>query len=252
MTQKRIALITGAASGIGLAASELLLKDGVSVVMADRSTEVVSIASELGTRMSGTATGMVVELSKEENVVKLARDVMQQQGRVDILVNNAGVHPKNGGNKFYLEEITSEQWATVMAINLTAPFLLSRELIPQMKARKWGRVINISSNSARSVVPPTSAAYVASKHGIIGLTHMSAYECAQHGVTVNAVAPGPIRTGLTAQSSGANRELITKLVPMGRYGEPMELAVMIQFLASDAASFITGAVFDVNGGSVII
>jgi len=251
MTQK-IALVTGAASGIGLAASELLLKDGIAVVMADRSPEVVTIAKELGARMGGKATGMVVELSKEDNVLKLANDVLTQQGRVDILVNNAGVHPKNGGNKFYLEEITLEQWTTVLAINLTAPFLLSRELIPQMKARKWGRVINISSNSARSLVPPTSAAYVTSKHGIIGLTHMSAYECASHGVTVNAVAPGPIRTGLTGQSSPANQEMITKLVPMGRYGEPMELAVMIQFLASDAASFITGAVFDVNGGSVII
>ena len=251
MTQK-IALITGAASGIGLAASELLLKDGIAVVMADRSAEVIGIAKELGARMGGTTTGMVVELSREDNVLKLARDVLAQHGRVDILVNNAGVHPKNGGNKFYLEEITSEQWATVMAINLTAPFLLSRELIPQMKARQWGRVINISSNSARTVVPPTSAAYVTSKHGIIGLTHMSAYECAAHGVTVNAVAPGPIRTGLTGQSSAANQEMIAKLVPMGRYGEPMELAVMIQFLASDAASFITGAVFDVNGGSVII
>ena len=251
MTQK-IALITGAASGIGLAASELLLQNGIAVVMADRSAEVIGIAKELGARMGGTTTGMVVELSREDNVLKLARDVLAQQGRVDILVNNAGVHPKNGGNKFYLEEITSEQWATVLAINLTAPFLLSRELIPQMKARKWGRVINISSNSARTVVPPTSAAYVTSKHGIIGLTHMSAYECAAHGVTVNAVAPGPIRTGLTGQSSAANQEMIAKLVPMGRYGEPMELAVMIQFLASDAASFITGAVFDVNGGSVII
>ncbi len=251
MTQK-IALVTGAASGIGLAAAELLLKDGIAVVMADRSPEVLAIAKDLGARMGGKATGMVVELSREENVLKLARDVLAQQGRVDILVNNAGVHPKNGGNKFYLEEITSEQWATVLAINLTAPFLLSRELIPQMKARKWGRVINISSNSARTVVPPTSAAYVTSKHGIIGLTHMSAYECASHGVTVNAIAPGPVRTGLTGQSSAANQELITKLVPMGRYGEPMELAVVIQFLASDASSFITGAVLDVNGGSVII
>ena len=252
MRQRRIALVTGAASGIGLATSELLLKDGVLVVMADRSSEVTSIAKELGARMGGDATGVVVELSKEDNVLKLARDTLAQHGQVDILVNNAGVHPKNGGNKFYLEEITSEQWAMVMAINLTAPFLLSRELIPQMKSRQWGRVINISSNSARTVVPPTSAAYVSSKHGIIGLTHMSAYECAAHGVTVNAIAPGPVRTGLTTQSSAANREMITKLVPMGRYGEPMELAVMVQFLASDAASFITGAVFDVNGGSVII
>ncbi len=251
MTQK-IALVTGAASGIGLAASELLLKDGIAVVMADRSPEVIAIAKELGARMGGKATGMVVELSKEDNVLKLAHDVLAQHGRVDILVNNAGVHPKNGGNKFYLEEITSEQWATVLAINLTAPFLLSRELIPQMKARKWGRVINISSNSARTVVPPTSAAYVTSKHGIIGLTHMSAFECASHGVTVNAIAPGPVRTGLTGQSSAANQAMITQLIPMGRYGEPMELAVVIQFLASEASSFMTGAVLDVNGGSVII
>ncbi len=252
MSKQRTALVTGAASGIGLATAELLLKDGVTVIMADRSTEVMTIARELGARTGGTAAGMIVELSSEENVLGLARDVMQQHGGVDILVNNAGIHPKNGGSKFYLEEITSEQWATVLAINLTAPFLLTRELIPTMKARKWGRVINISSNSARTVVPPTSAAYVTSKHGIIGLTHMSAYEYAPHGVTVNAVAPGPVRTGLTGQSSPENQAMIEKLVPMGRYGEPMELAVVIQFLASDASSFITGAVFDVNGGSVIV
>ena len=252
MSKKRIALVTGAASGIGLASAELLLKDGITVAMADRSESVVSIAKDLAARTGGNAAGFVAELSVEANVLKLARDVLAQFGAVDILVNNAGIHPKNGGNKFYLEEITSEQWATVLAINLTAPFLLSRELLPQMKARKWGRVINISSNSARTVVPPTSAAYVTSKHGIIGLTHMSAYEYAPHGVTVNAIAPGPVRTGLTGQSSVANQELITKMVPVGRYGDPMELAVVVQFLASEASSFITGAVLDVNGGSVII
>ena len=252
MSKKRIALVTGAASGIGLASAELLLKDGITVAMADRSESVVSIAKDLAARTGGTAAGFVAELSVEANVLKLARDVLAQFGAVDILVNNAGIHPKNGGNKFYLEEITSEQWATVLAINLTAPFLLSRELLPQMKARGWGRVINISSNSARTVVPPTSAAYVTSKHGIIGLTHMSAYEYAPHGVTVNAIAPGPVRTGLTGQSSAANQELITKMVPVGRYGDPMELAVVVQFLASEASSFITGAVLDVNGGSVII
>jgi 3-oxoacyl-[acyl-carrier protein] reductase len=252
MSKKRIALITGAASGIGLASAELLLKDGVTVVMADRSESVISIARDLAASTGGSATGFVAELSVEANVLKLARDVLAQFGAVDILVNNAGVHPKNGGRKFFLEEITSEQWATVLAINLTAPFLLSRELLPQMKARGWGRVINISSNSARTVVPPTSAAYVTSKHGIIGLTHMTAYEYAPHGVTVNAVAPGPVRTGLTGQSSPENQAMIEKMVPMGRYGDPMELAVVIRFLASDASSFITGAVFDVNGGSVII
>ena len=252
MPTQRTALVTGAASGIGLATTRLLLKDGATVIMADREPAVMSVAEELGATAGDRATGMVVDLASEENVMRLVGDVMQRFGGVDILVNNAGIHPKKNGDKYYLEETTSELWATVMAINLTTPFLLSREFIPGMKARQWGRVINISSNSARALVPPTGVAYVASKHGIIGLTHMTAYECATHGVTVNAVAPGPILTGLSAQSSAANRDMIAKLVPMGRYGDPVELAVMIQFLASDAASFITGAVFDVNGGSVIV
>ena len=252
MPTQRTALVTGAASGIGLATARLLLQDGATVIMADRDPAVMTIAAELGATAGGRAAGMVVDLSSEENVLRLVSDVMQRFGGVDILVNNAGIHPKKNGDKYYLEETTSELWASVMAINLTAPFLLSREFIPGMKARKWGRVINISSNSARALVPPTGVAYVASKHGIIGLTHMTAYECATHGVTVNAVAPGPILTGLSAQSSAANRDMIAKLVPMGRYGDPVELAVMIQFLASDGASFITGAVFDVNGGSVIV
>jgi len=252
MPNPRTALITGAASGIGLATSELLLKDGHTVIMADRSADVGAIAAALAERSGGRAVALVVDLAQEANVLQLCSDILRQFGGVDILVNNAGIHPKKNGNKVYLEETTSEIWAEVMAINLTAPFLLCRELMPAMKARGWGRVINLSSNSARTVVPPTGVAYVASKHAIIGLTHMTAYEYATHGVTVNAVAPGPILTGLSAQSSAANREMITKLVPMGRYGDPMELAVMIQFLASDAASFITGAVFDVNGGSVII
>ena len=252
MTQKRTALVTGAASGIGLASAETLLRDGVSVILADRSAEVVAIAAELAKRMGGTAIGVVAELSREEEVLKLARHVISQHGGVDILVNNAGIHPKKDGGKVMLEDISSEQWATVMAINLTAPFLLSRELIPSMKARKWGRVINMSSNSARTVFGPTSAAYVSSKHGIIGLTHVSAYESAAFGVTVNAIAPGPVATGLTTQSNAANRAAITSLIPMGRYGEPRELAAVVAFLASDAASFITGAVFDVNGGSVMV
>ena len=251
MPTQRTALVTGAASGIGLATTRLLLKDGVTVIMVDRDPTVVAIATELGASAGGRASGMVVDLASEENVMLLVGGIRQRFGGVDILVNNAGIHPKKNGDKYYLEETTSELWASVLAINLTAPFLLSREFIPTMKARKWGRVINISSNSARAVVPPTGVAYVASKHGIIGLTHMTAYECATYGVTVNAVAPGPILTGLSTQSSAANREMITRLVPMGRYGDPMELAAMIQFLASDAASFITGAVFDVNGGSVI-
>ena len=252
MAQERIALVTGAASGIGLATAELLLKRGMVLVLTDRSEEVSTIASQLVSRIGGRASAIRAELSKEEGVLQLAVDVIKQHGRVDVLVNNAGIHPKKNGDKFYLEDISAQHWASVMAVNLTAPFLLSRELIPQMKARRWGRVVNVSSCAARTAFRKTSAAYVASKHGLIGLTHTCAAECASDGVTVNAVAPGPIQTGLTQAYTTEQRQASAQSIPMGRYGEPMEVAAMIDFLGSDAASFVTGAVFAVHGGSVIV
>jgi len=139
------ALITGAASGIGLATSELLLKDGHKVIMADRNAEVSAIAAALAERSRGQAVAMVVDLGQEANVLQLCSDILRQFAGVDILVNNAGIHPKKNGNKVFLEETTSEIWATVMAINLTAPFLLCRELMTAMKARDGA----VSSTSRR-------------------------------------------------------------------------------------------------------
>jgi 3-oxoacyl-[acyl-carrier protein] reductase len=176
---------------------------------------------------------------------------LDEYGAIDIIVNNAGIHPKKDGVKFLVEEIGMDGWHEVLAVNLHAPFQICATLLPAMKAKGWGRIVNIGSAGARNRPRIPSAHYVTSKAGIAGLTTSIAEEGAAHGITANTVAPGPIKKGLTASSSAAQIERLTQGVPVGRYGTPDEIASMVAFLISEDAAFVTGAVIDVNGGSVM-
>jgi len=247
MTQ-RIALITGGAGGIGSACAELFAAAGTALVLADRNPLVHEIAAEIGMRHGVASIGYVVNLAVEPEVLALAHDALAWQGRIDVLVNNAGIHPKKGDGKFFLEEISSEHWAQVMAVNLTAPFLLTRELLPQMKERGWGRIVNNASTSGRTGRLNGSAPYTASKQGLIGLTRNAAVESGQSGVTVNAIAPGPVLTQRIMDAP----EFGKVSAQMVRYGKPEEAAAVIAFLASDAAAYVNGAVYDVNGGTLML
>lgn len=247
----KVALVTGGASGIGLATARRLNEDGHTVAILDRSDVAHDVAKELrGTR---PAAAFVGDLSSPEDIQRLTEEITDALGGVDILVNNAGIHPKRpDGSHYPIPEISLDQWNLVMAVNLTAPFLLSQWAIPTMIERRWGRIINVSSRAGRIYSDVSGAQYSASKAAIIGFTRNLAGECGPHNVTANTVAPGRIKTPLSDVSGlGSSQnlhEVFAGAVPLRRIGLPTELASAISFLASEDSSFVTGAVLDVNGG----
>jgi len=247
MSEKRSAVVTGAASGIGLAIAEWLARAQMRVLLVDRSPAVHERARELASK-GFQADAHLADLSREEDILGVAKHVKASLGRCDVLVNNAGVHPKNKGDRFSLPEIGFADWEAVLRVNLSAPFLLCRELVPLMQANGWGRIINIASRAGRTYIAPAGVHYSASKAGLIGMTRQIAGDYARFGITANCVAPGRIETPLSSQSSPSIIEKAIQGIPAGRLGTPEEVAAVAGFLASDGAAYVTGIVVDVNGG----
>ena len=248
-SRHRTALVTGAASGIGLEVARSFAQEGMSVLLVDRSDEVVEIAKSLPTPSGGVSVGIVADLGVEEAVSALAAAALRDHGGVDILVNNAGIHPKHDGNTMTLEQTSTKTWNDVLAVNLTAPFVLTRDLSGAMIERGWGRIVNVASAAGRTGSAVSSTSYSASKAGLLGLSRKLAVELAAHGITVNCVAPGPILTGMSQEWTEDKRATIAGRVPLGRFGTSTDVAAAVAYLASDAAEFLTGAVIDVNGGT---
>jgi 3-oxoacyl-[acyl-carrier protein] reductase len=245
----RVAVITGAARGIGLAAVKRLAEGGARVVMLDRLDEVVAAAS--GLQAAGLQVEPVVlDLGQAEACQAAIDQVLARHGRLDILVNNAGIAPKQpDGLKALAENTTLEEWQRVLFVNLTSVFLLCRATAPAMRAQGWGRIVNLTSVAGRAKSDISGSAYCASKAGLIGFSRVLATELGGAGITVNCIAPGRIMTPLAAVAGEAVNQGYIRLIPVGRLGEPEDIAASISFLASDDAAFITGAVLDVNGGS---
>jgi NAD(P)-dependent dehydrogenase (short-subunit alcohol dehydrogenase family) len=176
------------------------------------------------------------------------RTTLERFGRIDVIVNNAAL-----ARSTRFHDLTAEEWRTALEVNLTAPFLLTKAALPAMKAQGYGRIINISSSAGRTVSTLGGAHYTASKAGLLGLTRAAAKELGKFGITVNAVCPGMIDTELTREN--ANDELLQRLAasyPVPRLGTAHEVADLICFAASEAAGYITGASFDINGGDLMM
>jgi len=240
--QGRIALVTGAAQGIGRAIAAELGAAGATLALADMNeVKLNETAAELAATGSTTAA-FVMNVSDQESVDAAAKAILEKFGKVEILINNAGITRDN-----LMLRMKRAEWDSVIAINLTGAFLLTQALLSPMLKNRWGRIVNIASVVGRAG-QAGQVNYAASKAGIIGFTKSLAREVASRGITVNAVAPGYIETPMTAVLSEEVTKAMLATVPLGRRGTPQDVANAVKFLASDAASYITGHVLDVNGG----
>lgn len=249
MLKDKVAIATGAASGIGLATAEMLAKEGARVVLADiNEAQLEAVSAKIG------ADALAVDLSKREGCRELADYAMKQHGRIDILVNVAGIQ-----NVASVEDFPEERWDFMISLMLTAPFLLTKYAWPSMRQNGWGRVINLNSIHGL-VASEFKSAYVSAKHGLMGLTKTAALEGGPCGITVNSICPAYVRTPLVdnqieaqAQNHGISKEEVVSKIMLQKAAiktmlEPETIAEAVKFLCSDAAANITGTAFTIDGG----
>ena len=239
----RVAVITGAAQGIGLAVARRMLDSEAKVVLWDADAVLLGrTAAEL--QAQGLAVGAsVVDVSDDAAVQKATADAVKRHGRIDILVNNAGI---TGGNA-PTWELSPEVWRRVMEINLVGPYLTCRSVVPVMRAQGYGRIVNVASVAGKEGNPNASH-YSASKAGLIALTKSLAKELATQGVLVNAVTPAAAKTAIFDSMTQQHIDFMLSKIPMGRFLHVDEAAAMIAWLATEDCAFSTGAVFDLTGG----
>ncbi|WP_406825538.1 SDR family NAD(P)-dependent oxidoreductase [Pedobacter sp. KACC 23697] len=241
----KVAIVTGGASGLGLAISKLLVDRGMHVVMVGRNEDSLkAVAADLGVR----ASYFVSDLSKLNEIPSLVESIYAKFSRIDILVNNAGINLK----KTFVE-VTDEEFASILQTNLQSVFSISREVVKKMIIAQQGAIVNISSMAARYGIPKVIA-YSAAKTGIEGMTRAMATELSPLGIRVNCVAPGFIKTAMSAKALDADPERKQKVIsrtPMGRMGEPEDVAEAVYYLCSDSSSYVTGVVLPVDGGNSI-
>ncbi|MBM3375841.1 MAG: SDR family oxidoreductase [Betaproteobacteria bacterium] len=233
----RHAVITGGASGLGLAIAQRMISSGAQVTLWDRDPIALKAASEM---LGPKAAGVQVDVARHDSVVAA---VAQTHRPVHALVNSAGI----AGPNTTLWNYSVADWDQVMQVNVNGTFLCCRELVPLMKEQGWGRVVNIASVAGKDGNPNASA-YSTSKAAVIGMTKSLGKELAQTGVRVNCVTPAAVKTAIFDQITPAHVEFMLSKIPMGRFGQPDEIAAMVTWLCTDDCSFSTGAVFDLSGG----
>ncbi|NLS79836.1 MAG: SDR family oxidoreductase [Chloroflexi bacterium] len=242
-SQGRVAVVTGGARGIGRAICLALARQGADVAIADlnlpAADELAAEIEALGRR----ALALRVDVSRRDEVREMVGRIVAAWGRLDILVNNAAICPMAP-----FDQITDEQWARTLAINLQGPFICSQEAVKVMKPQGWGRIIAISSVAGKMGSVRSGADYSASKGGVIALTMCIARTYARSGITANVVAPGTVHTDLNRNWPQEALDDLEQRTPLGYLAEPEDIAAAVAFLASDEARYITGEVLDVNGG----
>ncbi len=247
----QVAIVTGAASGMGRATARLFADEGAHVAVADLGAErVLAVVDEIrAVHGADSCEGWVVDVGDPMAIKRLVADTVERFGGLDVVVNNAGVSLVNSA--FQDEESYEENWATTVAVNLAAHARLIRAALPHLQASGAGRIVNIASTEAIIATAGISA-YSATKAGVTGLTRSFAVELGRHGITVNCICPGPINTGMTAGIPDDAKETYAKRrVPLRRYGDPEEVAHMTLNLCLPASSFVNGAVIPVDGGMTI-
>ncbi len=237
----RVAVVTGAAGTMGRATVQALIEDGCRVALIDvDAAALASVAAAYGER----ARAEICDISRADAVMAAHARVVQAFGDVDVLVNNAGILSNNK-----IEATAADEWRRVLGVNLDGAFHWSQAVVPAMKARRWGRIINTSSLAAKTGGLTAGSAYSVSKGALSALTFSLARELAPFGVTANAIAPAYVRTPMiTEQLTEAQRQALLAQIPVGRFCEPEEFAHAVRFLASPLSGFITGEVLDLNGG----
>lgn len=245
----RVALVTGGASGIGRASALAFASEGAKVVVADvdeaGAAETVKAVAEAG----GTARFVSCDVTRSDEVAAMVADAVAAYGRLDCALNNAGT----SGSTAFTVDYPEEEWDRVIALNLRSVFLCMKHEIPAMLSQGGGAIVNTSSGAGLVGFPGLSA-YVASKHGVIGLTRATALEYVKSGIRINAVCPGSTRTPMLASFMGddpAIQKMMERAAPIGRLGDPSEIAAAVVWLCTDDASFVVGHALAVDGGAVV-
>ncbi|HEX5652197.1 MAG TPA: SDR family oxidoreductase [Chitinophagaceae bacterium] len=245
MSTKKVAIVTGAGSGLGFAIAEKFVQHGITTIIAGRDKEKLNAAKD---KLGDQCHPMPCDVSNLPSIPSFVTDVVNKFGQVDILVNNAGINMKKE-----FTEVTDDDFQKVITTNLTAVFVMSREVVKHMLTRGSGCIINISSMAAQYGLPKVIA-YSASKTAIDGITRAMAVELSPKGIRVNAIAPGFIYSEMTAKALDSDPERKAKVfsrTPMGIMGQPADIGEAAYFLASEAAKYITGVVLPVDGGNSI-
>ncbi|MBC5689285.1 3-oxoacyl-ACP reductase FabG [Mediterraneibacter sp. NSJ-55] len=244
LLEGKVAVVTGSARGIGFGIAKVLSEKGARIVITDVMEEAAKEAAEKLKEAGGDAIYVVSDVSKKEDADKIFEKTTEAYGQLDILVNNAGINRDMMAHK-----MTEEAWDAVIGVNLTGVYHCIRSVLPYMREREYGRIINISSAGWQGNIG--QANYSAAKAGVIGLTKTIAKENAKKGITCNAICPGFIETTMTTSIPEKAWNIMVSKIPMGYVGKPEDVGKAIAFLASDEAAYITAEIMNVGGGMVL-
>ena len=242
----KVAIVTGASRGIGRGIAEVLARAGASTVLVARTKSALAEVADGITAAGGSCETVVADVTRAEDMAGLAEGTLDRHGRIDVLCHNVGIYPETP-----LDEIELDEWDEVVRTNLTSTFLAVKACLPAMRKQRYGRIVLTSSITGPRVGYPGLSHYAGTKAGMLGFMRTAAVELAAHGITMNAVEPGSIRTEALQDLGQDAIATMERVIPLGMLGEPEDVGYAALFLASDAARFITGQSIVVDGGQIL-